>query len=1704
MEGQVVKMEPVDSEQDEEENVYEVERIIDMRVEEGEVLYRVRWKGYCSDDDTWEPEGHLEDCREVLLAFKKAATEVKKESEDRKPILSLPMKSDVFDADSESDSDKDRPTNNMPVVKKKKKKKKSRELQLEDEEEEPPRKDKKKKKKKDKWRDEVKPLPAPETDEDEEEKTTEMKKRLIESEDEDDVPPKKVKKEKCKDGKHRKERGGEEPKKKKSRKEYSIASSDEDLSEGLSDSSVKKEKPRPDEHRSKPKQKPDVKLKGIKDVFQDKKSKLKESSLLKLKSLTSSKVREDAGPPSSDSSDSSGLQRKGKSKSQEAMPPAKATPAATKPREDEAAKEDPKGSTNLFETFLLSCQDKDRAPRRPPPDKSASKPSKILGKIEKIKSVKESPTLKEPERTEKSKQPEAVSRPGQGYGFSLDSDELEGENAASKLRAGDDSRERKPDESQTRPSWDRKGPPEDRKKRREDSEPRHFMASDDHVDQQPMEATDKSDKAPATLSLGMDLNLDWMTLDDFQKHLNGDDEILSGPPLSPSELRDAVKSGDYVAVKLALNSKEEYNLDQEACTTTGEKRSFDKRSPGDDIFMSHLLNGPQEGRTSSTEETLQNSVLESELCSGQGTETFKSEGPNVDSSTFDVPNQMADGRDCNQTGGNVKPDRSEEKNNLASVSSEETTKEDGRATTCRRRKTIEIKLPTRSSQRTCRKVIHTESSTDEEEQKEPCKKHFCFYCQKPFTQLEKHLEKKHAEETGVAHAIHFPRGSKVRQTLLDQIRDKGDYEQRAKALRKGGEEKVVTQTEVKSPKICVRDFLPCQHCFTFYRKTDLWRHEQSCKARKGNDQSSEAPNVETAGQSATSHLLPMSEFLTDGCREIIRTMHQDNIARHIVHDPLICKYGSALLAKYGHDKSQFAYVGQKMRQLGRFMIAINELDGSVQYLHQLCSPSKFELTVEGAKKASGFDPSCSRFKTFSLVSKIGYSLKRAAEIAFGESRMTENRVTESEVRAFIQLLDNKWSQRFSRRSLASSSSKPEVQMVELDASGVTEDLIKLHRFVVDEGDEARRELKHNPSVANWKKLSEATLADVCLFNRTRVGNIGRLLLQTYAGKKIWGAFLPSADQIKKCTKLEIEVSGHLTRVELEGQFGRNMLVLLTGRMTSSLDQLVENRQDAGVSKSNPYLFARTEGHSFIRGLDCFRRAAVECGVKNPEALLSPVLREQIACCWQLMSLSQRELDRVAGLLGKSSQECYALTKTASQLEEASKHLLQLDRMRPAVPANAAVKGTPSKAVVKRRPWSEREQAAVKHRMSDFLKRMKVPGKKDCNACIAAEPDLVGRSWTDVKNYVHNSIQTIRRRNQHKEVGNQNGRALKPKRLIEEVRRTDLNDASAGCSLSSGPPNQLKENENYCMADPPQEPNPYTPELPLSYMPLCSPNTNLIHTSQPLMSTFTPLNATDTQVVPTFTPLSTTSALMSPVYAAETDSIHPVAPSYPSNTSNMPPPVYADPLNSPMLPSFGVPSTSMLPTFTTLNSPSPPMVPSFSAFSSAFSDQSGMVSSFTALNHSTAPSYPTSPPKTSMSAQVVPTVHRSSVHDEVAPTSPVHQKPSHKQTPSTTKPQKRHKRLWSTEEQVAVRRQFGDLCKLVKVPGKKDCDACLAAEPALSSRTWREVKYYVHNNIQSMKRRGLVPAMPKLTEEPKQELQTPASNAEWDGPVYLSL
>ena len=56
---------------DEEEEVYVVEKILDKRVlEDGTVLYYLKWRNYPESDNTWEPVTNL-DCDELISEFEK-------------------------------------------------------------------------------------------------------------------------------------------------------------------------------------------------------------------------------------------------------------------------------------------------------------------------------------------------------------------------------------------------------------------------------------------------------------------------------------------------------------------------------------------------------------------------------------------------------------------------------------------------------------------------------------------------------------------------------------------------------------------------------------------------------------------------------------------------------------------------------------------------------------------------------------------------------------------------------------------------------------------------------------------------------------------------------------------------------------------------------------------------------------------------------------------------------------------------------------------------------------------------------------------------------------------------------------------------------------------------------------------------------------------------------------------------------------------------------------------------------------------------------------------------------------------------------------------------------------------------------------------------------------------------------------------------
>ncbi|XP_049460246.1 uncharacterized protein LOC125905953 [Epinephelus fuscoguttatus] len=63
------------------------------------------------------------------------------------------------------------------------------------------------------------------------------------------------------------------------------------------------------------------------------------------------------------------------------------------------------------------------------------------------------------------------------------------------------------------------------------------------------------------------------------------------------------------------------------------------------------------------------------------------------------------------------------------------------------------------------------------------------------------------------------------------------------------------------------------------------------------------------------------------------------------------------------------------------------------------------------------------------------------------------------------------------------------------------------------------------------------------------------------------------------------------------------------------------------------------------------------------------------------------------------------------------------------------------------------------------------------------------------------------------------------------------------------------------------------------------------------------------------------------------------------------------------------------------------------------------------------------------------------------------------------PKVRTRRRWSFEERTAVQRRMARFVALRKVPAKNDCLLCIEKEsPVLSTRTWKDVKYCVYNEI----------------------------------------
>lgn len=373
----------------------------------------------------------------------------------------------------------------------------------------------------------------------------------------------------------------------------------------------------------------------------------------------------------------------------------------------------------------------------------------------------------------------------------------------------------------------------------------------------------------------------------------------------------------------------------------------------------------------------------------------------------------------------------------------------------------------------------------------------------------------------------------------------------------------------------------------------------------------------------------------------------DKVSVEVKNDPLICEFGDRLLEKHGNDRTKDGDVSQKMRELGRFLLAAKSLDRKVQSLQDVLVPPKFSLAVAEAKKASGFTNSAHRYNTPSLALKLGHSLKAACDIVIGQHINAEDESAANRVRNFLGLVSAEWDLYVSRRT---RTNLEEERWNKKEMIPLTEDVMKLHKVLKSTEKEAKDKLLNGPNPTAYKTLSECILAQIILFNRRRQGEAAKMPLVTYRDR---AAEQPNEDIMKCLSRLEKDLSHEITRLVDRGKRGRKVLVLLTKEMTSSLDLLIENRgEENDILESNEYVFARQNTDSHIRGSDCLRKYAALSGAKRPKTLTSTQVRKHVATLSQIMNLKDNELDQLAKFMEhdiRVHREYYWLTENTLQL-----------------------------------------------------------------------------------------------------------------------------------------------------------------------------------------------------------------------------------------------------------------------------------------------------------------------------------------------------------------------------------------------------------------------------------------------------------------------
>ena len=236
-----------------------------------------------------------------------------------------------------------------------------------------------------------------------------------------------------------------------------------------------------------------------------------------------------------------------------------------------------------------------------------------------------------------------------------------------------------------------------------------------------------------------------------------------------------------------------------------------------------------------------------------------------------------------------------------------------------------------------------------------------------------------------------------------------------------------------------------------------------------------------------------------------------------------------------NDTSRHGYhIRERLRELGKLLINLRERDGKPRRdLKSFIDPSKRDFFCDTVKEMSNSDGKSRN----TLALKLGHSIVKVCTILWGQAMRLTDKEGKQNAKDFQKLYEREWSNKVSSRILKDMI---DIRLNTKKEQPLDGDIKKPSNGLQAEIKKWTKKFKQNPSWSSGKKLMDAMIAFIILFNQKMSGKVGKMLVKNYVVAKDCSKDIKQGEAFQSLSDIEQKIAkGHLL-VKLKGKKDRHI------------------------------------------------------------------------------------------------------------------------------------------------------------------------------------------------------------------------------------------------------------------------------------------------------------------------------------------------------------------------------------------------------------------------------------------------------------------------------------------------------------------------------------------------------------------------------------